>query len=149
MRHPRPKSAVQRLFAVENFGWAVLVAAVLVAVSAAGFVLVEEAQNLDAWDAFYWAVTTVTGVGYGDITPRTHPGRAFTIVVMVTSLALIALLTATLARLLLAGVERDLEADEARLERREGSGEARVVQRLDEVARRLDALERAMRERGS
>jgi voltage-gated potassium channel Kch len=140
MHRPAPRSTLQRLFAVENFRWAILVAVVVVAVSATGFILVEEEQNLDAWDAAYWAVTTVTGVGYGDITPRTHPGRAFTIAVMVTSLALIALLTATLVQLLVAsGVKRGLES--------EGEREADVGVRLDEVARRLEALERAVRER--
>ncbi|NNL43105.1 MAG: transporter substrate-binding domain-containing protein [Desulfobacterales bacterium] len=32
------------------------------------------------WDSLWWSLVTVTTVGYGDKTPRTHRGRAFAII---------------------------------------------------------------------
>ena len=43
--------------------------------------------------ALWWAVTTVTTVGYGDIVPESHAGRAAASVLMITGLALIPTLT--------------------------------------------------------
>jgi len=45
------------------------------------------------FDAIYWAVVTVTTVGYGDITPVTHEGRFISILVIITGLGAITFLT--------------------------------------------------------
>ncbi len=40
---------------------------------------------LEGWnyiDSTYFAVSTITTVGYGDLTPKTQPGRIFTILYM-------------------------------------------------------------------
>ena len=53
-------------------------------------------QNPDInslFDAVYWAVVTVTTVGYGDITPMTDEGRVVAILVIVTGLGAITFLT--------------------------------------------------------
>jgi Ion channel len=54
-------------------------------------------RHRSTWDGVWWAVTTMTTVGYGDITPRTNYGRVVAIVVMLVGIGFIALLTGALA----------------------------------------------------
>jgi voltage-gated potassium channel len=49
---------------------------------------------VSAWDGVWWAVTTVSTVGYGDITPTTDGGRAIAITVMLVGIGFVAILTA-------------------------------------------------------
>lgn len=78
----------------------------------------------------WWAVVTVTTVGYGDTYPHTTAGRIIGMAVMLVGIGFVAILTAGAA-------ERFMRAQRA--ERRELEG---VEQRLDEILRRLESLER-------
>lgn len=59
-------------------------------------------------DALWWAVTTVTTVGYGDRFPVTAIGRAVGAVVMVIGIGLFGLLAASLASFM---IEKDIEKE--------------------------------------
>lgn len=48
-------------------------------------------------DALWWAFVTITTVGYGDFFPVTNIGRFVAVAVMVGGIALIGIVTATLA----------------------------------------------------
>ncbi|MBY6412888.1 two pore domain potassium channel family protein [Rhodococcus sp. BP-252] len=61
-------------------------------------------------DDLWWAVATVTTVGYGDYAPTTGTGRCITVGLMVAGIALLGVLTATLASWL---VQKVAEQDEA------------------------------------
>ena len=63
-------------------------------------------------DAVWWAMTTVTTVGYGDRYPVTGMGRVIAGAVMVAGIALLGTVTATLASWLI---------DQVRMERVEAA----------------------------
>ena len=77
----------------------------------------------------------MTTVGYGDISPETVAGRVIAIVVMVVGIGFVAIITA-------AAAERFMRGREAEAER------AVLRERLDEVLRRLDRIERGQDTRG-
>lgn len=70
-----------------------LVTAVLFA--ATGMYFIEGASQPEKFgsvpDAAWWAISTLTTVGYGDVTPATPLGRMFGAIVMVTGLCILAL----------------------------------------------------------
>jgi voltage-gated potassium channel len=68
------------------------------------FFLVEQENNTninELMDAVWWAFTTVTTVGYGDIVPTTFFGRLIGIFIMLAGTALFATFTALFANALL------------------------------------------------
>jgi polar amino acid transport system substrate-binding protein len=57
----------------------------------------ESESAVTSWhDGVYWAVVTMTTVGYGDKTPKSHLGRTLAVLWMVGSLVLVSLLTTNL-----------------------------------------------------
>lgn len=58
-------------------------------------------ENVSIFDSLYWAVTTTTTVGYGDITPQTLIGKAFSIIVMVSGIGVLGLFLASIADILI------------------------------------------------
>jgi voltage-gated potassium channel Kch len=62
-------------------------------------------------DAVWWAVSTVTTVGYGDVTPITPHGRIAGIVLMILGTALFWSYTALFADALLSEEMTDLESE--------------------------------------
>ncbi|MGZ6777924.1 MAG: potassium channel family protein [Mycobacterium sp.] len=61
-------------------------------------------------DALWWAMTTVTTVGYGDLTPVTGTGRIVAVALMIGGITLLGTVTATLASWI---VQRVSEEDTA------------------------------------
>lgn len=55
-----------------------------------GAALFSITQHLSYGNGLYWAVTTATTVGYGDITPKNSAGRAIAVGVMLTTIPLFA-----------------------------------------------------------
>ena len=79
-----------------------------------------EANITSFGDAMWWAMTTMTSVGYGDAYPVTPTGRLVAVVLMLGGIALLGVVTATLASWLVQAVETE-EGENERL-RREVAG---------------------------
>jgi voltage-gated potassium channel len=111
-----------------------LVALLAILGSGAAFAALEREQHLDAWDGVYWAVTTMTTVGYGDLSPQTEAGRLLAVAVMLTGISFLAVLTGTLAQAVMARVARE-EVE---------PGEAQLLATLDRLDARLTRIEDAL-----
>ncbi len=70
-----------------------------------GWMLIYPDPTLDATSFYikanYWALTTLTTIGYGDITPTTNVGRIFTMFIMVTGVAMYGFIIGNVSRLLM------------------------------------------------
>jgi voltage-gated potassium channel len=92
---------VARVLSHRGFHFVLLAVMVLVFVGAAaevGFESHAPGASIHSYgDALWWAMVTITTVGYGDKVPVTAAGRGVAVVFMVTGVALFGLLTATLS----------------------------------------------------
>ena len=65
-------------------------------------------------DGLWLAFTTAATVGYGDLVPSTHASRGFSVLVVLLGLAVLSLVTASLAAIF---VEREVDEEERQIER--------------------------------
>ena len=118
---------------------AVIVVATTVIVVVAGLLItvLDSEEYPDLETGLWWALQTVTTVGYGDVTPSHLSGRLVGAVVMLEGIAFIAIVTALITSTFVARATRELEAA-----RTEGSLSDRELmeRRFDELERRLDRL---------
>lgn len=71
------------------------------------------AHITDFGEALWWSVTTITTVGYGDLTPVTTTGRVIAVLLMIGGITLVGSITATLASWIVERVSDDRAADHA------------------------------------
>lgn len=121
--------AAKDVLTKHQLGYVLLIT--LFAVVGGGFLIesfergVENANITSLPDGIWWAVTTVTTVGYGDRFPVTAGGRAVAVVLMVLGIALFGLLAGSLASYFV---------------RQEG--EEKVEKHLAEMSERLERIEK-------
>lgn len=70
-----------------------------------------EPRAITLSDGLWLAFTTAATVGYGDIVPSTHASRAFAVVVVLLGLAVLSLVTASVAAMFVEIEERQIERD--------------------------------------
>lgn len=75
-----------------------------------------EANIATFGDAIWWAMTTMTTVGYGDQFPVTATGRIVGVALMVAGIALLGVVTATFASWLIDAVRAEQEAGQDQIE---------------------------------
>ena len=137
----------ERLLSLEGLRYAALLAGMTVISGGFAFAAIEQKQHLSVFDGLWWAVVTVTTVGYGDIVPKTETGRLIGMVVMFAGIGFVATLTAAAAeRFMTHGANRrssERSGHEGEvLGRLEGLADA-----LEETNKRLAALEQGLERR--
>jgi voltage-gated potassium channel len=121
------------VFSLEGVRATVGLALLTAIVGGAGFAAEE---GISFGNGIYWAITTMTTVGYGDITPKTTEGKIIAVLVMLVGIGTATLVIGAVAQRFLAPAVEHVETAEDDL----------LVQ-VREISVQLSKLERALRER--
>jgi voltage-gated potassium channel Kch len=127
---------------VRNAAGVIVVATALVVVGAGVLIsLIDREEYPDVWIGMWWALQTVTTVGYGDVAPSHSSGRLVGAVVMLEGTAFIAIVTAVITSTFVGRATRESEAARAQDEL---SDRELLDRRFDELERKLDAIASAV-----
>jgi voltage-gated potassium channel Kch len=122
----------------------VIVTATLIVVVGGGALmrLIDHSEYKNVWVGMWWALQTVTTVGYGDVTPAHTSGRIVATFVMLEGIAFLTILTAAITSTFIARGQQEraaaiLAADDVQ--------EDRLDESLANLAERLERIEAILR----
>ncbi len=123
----------------------VIVIATAVVVVGGGVLIrvLDHSEYSNIWVGMWWALQTVTTVGYGDVTPRHASGRLVGVIVMLEGISFLAIITAAITSSFVARAEREHALAE---DVEDAALEARLNTRFDDLTVRFDRLESMLRE---
>ena len=127
-------------------GTIVLATAVVVVVGGVVISLFDHHEYSNVWVGMWWAIQTVTTVGYGDVTPADTTGRIIATLVMLQGIAFLAVITAAITSTFVARAAQQFVVEQDEDEMTELR---RIEARFDELDRKLDRLEAALGRRDS
>jgi voltage-gated potassium channel len=93
----RALQAERRLTSGDSLRVAAILTVTAIVVAGAAQSAVSAGEFSSLWDGVWWAVVTVTTVGYGDLYPTTVQGRLIGMVLMFVGIGFLSLLTAAVA----------------------------------------------------
>ena len=129
-----------------------LATAVIVVASGAAIRALDHQEYGSIWEGIWWAMQTVTTVGYGDVTPENVAGRFVAGAVMLAGVALVAIVTAAVTSSFVARAQEQRRAEDATeedlAEQRLDAGLQDITARLERVERMLGALSEQSRSAG-
>jgi voltage-gated potassium channel Kch len=127
---------------------AVIVTATLVSVIIGGALItvLDPEEFPDFGTGLWWALQTVTTVGYGDVTPENTVGRLVGAVFMLEAIAFVAIVTAAITSSFVDRAHRERVAES---EAAETIGIEQLVAMLSEITVRLARIERTLGLEGS
>jgi hypothetical protein len=100
--------------------------------------ILDHSEYSNIWVGMWWALQTVTTVGYGDVTPKHASGRFVGVIVMLEGIAFLAIITAAITSSFVARAERERAVAEGA---DEAAFEARLDARFDDLTLRFERLE--------
>jgi voltage-gated potassium channel len=93
-------------------------------------------------DGLYWAISTMTTVGYGDVTAKTQEGKLLSAVVMLVGIGFVAVVTGAIAQRFVVSEDTITEGNRETFRLQQVTHD-----KLDALSERLDALEQRLGER--
>lgn len=143
LRLLRIASFARRTFSLEGIRYAAILAGLTALGGGYAYTLAENTQNPPptVWDGTWWAVSTMTTVGYGDEFPVTTVGRVLAMGLMLVGIGFIAILTGAIAERFLTS---QIEETQEELREEVGQVEGDVLTELREITERLHRLERRL-----
>jgi voltage-gated potassium channel len=93
----------------------------------------------------WWALQTVTTVGYGDVTPQRISGRIIAAFVMLEGIAFLTIIVAAITSTFVARAAKERETAQTS---DEDKAEVRIETRLEGLDQRLGRLEQMLSNRG-
>src|SRR5450755_3810013 len=118
-----------------------IIAAVTVAVTVLAAVAIHFTDRQafpNIGDSLWWAIQTVTTVGYGDLVPASASGRLVAAIVMLVGIGFLTVITAAITSTFI----------ETARKRIEGTATDVVAARLDEISARLERIEAGLKTAG-
>ena len=121
----------------------VIVTATTIVVIGAGALmrLVDHREYASIWAGMWWAIQTVTTVGYGDVTPKEPNGRIVATFVMLEGIAFLSIVTASITSTFVERASRDRNNDESLHEQRVEERLASMDEELRATREQLTRLE--------
>ncbi len=119
--------------------WLIAAVTVGAVVAASVVVWIFDKRDFSSYgDALWFALQTVTTVGYGDVTPTSTVGRTVAAIVMVVSISFIAIVTAVVTSMFIDAAQRERRtADKAQ----DDSDAEELRAALGAITDRLDRIE--------
>ena len=121
----------------------VIVTATAIVVVGGGLLmrLIDHEEYANIWVGMWWAMQTVTTVGYGDVTPRAPSGRIVATFVMLEGIAFLSIVTASITSTFVERATRDRNNDESLHEQRVEERLASMDEELRATREQLTRLE--------
>jgi voltage-gated potassium channel len=123
---------------VRNAAGVIVVATTVIVIGAGVLItLLDSEEYPDVGIGLWWALQTVTTVGYGDVAPKNVAGRLVGAFVMLEGIAFVAIITAVITSAFVGRATRESQAAQAKDEL---SDRELMERRFDELEQKLDAL---------
>ena len=135
-RYLRDPKSVRRAMGV-----IVTATAIVVIGSGALMRLIDHREYASIWAGMWWAIQTVTTVGYGDVTPKEPNGRIVATFVMLEGIAFLSIVTASITSTFVERATRDRNNDESLHEQRVEERLASMDEELRATREQLTRLE--------
>ena len=130
---------------ISQAAWVIVIStAGVVGVSGVAMWALDHSEYPNVGRGIWWALQTITTVGYGDVTPTHVSGRIVAAFVMLWAIAFVAVLVAAITSTFISSVQQRHSAEEAK---EEESQERRLEARFDELDQRLSRIEQLLSRR--